>query len=218
MPNVRIKELELSMKERKLRGRNFLNSFFFNLYSHAGFTLIEILIAISIIAIVTFISVPNLRRFNQDQEVDNAAGELINSLRLAQANDMSGVKCVKSPSYVNPNGWSVQLTFSSSPPTYGYKITQDCLNSVGVNNQLIFSNKNFPSNVTFSVSKDDISTSCSTVDNVNFKFLNGGLTVTCTGVSGAVPINSYFDITVTNTISGNSKKVRIDKGGSIGLR
>lgn len=76
-----------------------------------GFTLIEILVAFAIISIISVISVPNLRKFINDQELNNTSSDLVRILRQAQSGAMSGVIC-------NPlqpsKDWRVNINLSSS--------------------------------------------------------------------------------------------------------
>ncbi len=191
-----------------------LNSKGFTLISPSerGFTLIEILIAISIMSIVAFISVPNLKRFSEDQEIGNASGELITALRTAQNNDMSGIKCTKS-AFPNQAGWSVQLTKVGT--VYGYKLIQDCLNSASTLDQVTTITKTFPTNITFQLTKDtDTSELCTSLNQATLKFYRSILTMNC---DSQLKTGNYFDIRITNTSTNNSKKIRIENGGSISI-
>lgn len=189
-----------------------------------GFTLIELLIAISIIAIVAVAGIPNLRLFNQGQDIDSAAGDLVTSLRTVQSNDMSGIKCTKSSTYPNPTGWSVILTQTANPTTYGYKITQDCSNDAGAidPDPLVYTSKTFPSNIKLAFSPDgtdiDFPSGCTSINNNKLSFVKNTLVATCPGVSGSLTATSFFGIRVSSTTTDKVKTVRVYKGGSIGVR
>lgn len=216
MPRIRIKTLVLRIKDKFPKRINTLSSY-------RGFTLIELLIAISLISIVAVTGIPNLRRFNQGQEVTSASGDIVTSLRTIQSNDMAGLKCTKSTTYSNPNGWSLQLTRSGSPVVSGYQILQDCTNESGVSEDpsLVFATKTFPSNIALNVTIDGAVTNCSTINNLNIKFSSNQLSLSCLNSSNVTitpTINSYVDIAVSSGLSSQSKTVRVYKGGSIGVR
>ena len=61
--------------------------------NHKGFTLVELLIAILIILVISVLAIPNIKKFSQDQEIEDASNSVINVLRLAQSNAMSSIKC-----------------------------------------------------------------------------------------------------------------------------
>lgn len=61
---------------------------------NAGFTLIEILVTISIVLLIAAVGVPNLKRFTSDQQLDEAASNLVQVLKLAQSSANSSVRCL----------------------------------------------------------------------------------------------------------------------------
>lgn len=79
-------------------------------FDGAGFTLIEILIAISIVALVGGLVLANYTRYNKNQQLKQAALTLKSNLRLAQSKATTGQKprlgCTELLGY--------QVTFSSS--------------------------------------------------------------------------------------------------------
>lgn len=76
----------------------------------SGFTLVEILVAISITAVIAAVAIPNLRKFNEDQQVRNASTQLVSDLRKLQSNASSGLKC---PSGSSSTAWKVVLSTNS---------------------------------------------------------------------------------------------------------
>jgi prepilin-type N-terminal cleavage/methylation domain-containing protein len=83
--------------------------------AHSGFTLIEILVALSIVALVAGIAIPNLRNFNQTQEIDNASSQLINVLKTAQSSAGSRIRC---PAGQTATSWFVDLNNTGTNDTY----------------------------------------------------------------------------------------------------
>ena len=53
-------------------------------YSHAGFTLVEVLVIVGILIVLIALSVPAFRFFQKESDLGNSAEEIINTLRLAQ--------------------------------------------------------------------------------------------------------------------------------------
>lgn len=58
-----------------------------------GFTLVELLIAILIIAVISTVTIPNIKKFGTDQQLNDAANNIINVLKQAQSGDMSDIRC-----------------------------------------------------------------------------------------------------------------------------
>ncbi len=85
-----------------------------------GFTLVEILIAISILALVAVAGIPNLRKFSNDEQVKSASTDLVRTLKQAQVSAMAGTKCPNQGAsdlvdawFVNINSLSYQLVCQS---------------------------------------------------------------------------------------------------------
>lgn len=73
-----------------------------------GFTLVEILVAMSIIAILSAVAVPNLKKFSSDQEITNAASRLRTILITAQSQAISRIQC-PTGSNIATDAWIVRL-------------------------------------------------------------------------------------------------------------
>lgn len=64
--------------------------------SHArksGFSLVEVLVALGIIALLGAVAVPNLRNFSLNQEIESTAAQVANILKTAQSSAISRIKC-----------------------------------------------------------------------------------------------------------------------------
>lgn len=68
------------------------------LYTGKGFTLIEIIVTIGIIILVSTVTLPNLRQFNEDQKLESASSEFIQTLKQAQSGARSSIRCKTAPS------------------------------------------------------------------------------------------------------------------------
>lgn len=83
-----------------------------------GFTLIEILVTIGIIVLVSTITLPNLRQFSEEQKIEAAASDFIQTLKRAQSGARSGIKCKTSSSI----DWLVNTS------TNTYNLKSNCAN------------------------------------------------------------------------------------------
>jgi len=66
---------------------------------HLGFTLIEIIVTVTIISIITAVGIASYNSFQKNQEIKTAAAELKNNLRFYQAKALAGEK----PTYCDEN-------------------------------------------------------------------------------------------------------------------
>lgn len=98
--------------------KSFLNSLC------QGFTLIEIMIVVSIIGMVSAVAIPSFRKFNDEQVLKNAAAQMTQAFRKIQNNAQSRVNCRDN----NPSsGWEVVLGVDSSGSGF-YQIVEYCQN------------------------------------------------------------------------------------------
>src|SRR5258708_39223511 len=97
-----------------------------------GFTLIEILVAVSIIGMLAISIIPGFRRFNDDQLLKNATSDLVQQIRKAQINSQSRLLCSDGkPSF----SWGVTFNVSSGKSTYQLvSQCQDPQNTYGLYN------------------------------------------------------------------------------------
>lgn len=77
-----------------------------------GFTLIEILVAISIMAIVGTIALPGLRNFADRQQLNNATNQLYTALSLAKTNAQNKVICANSGQITS--AWQINFVSSNT--------------------------------------------------------------------------------------------------------
>ena len=83
----------------------------------SGFTLIEIMVTIAIMAIVTFVALPNFKNLGQSQQLTNSIDDIVGSLHAAQTDAQSGTIC--------SNGSSSKLWAVSFVST-GFGIWSSC--------------------------------------------------------------------------------------------
>jgi prepilin-type N-terminal cleavage/methylation domain-containing protein len=159
-----------------------------------GFTLVEILVSVSVIGLLLGLGLAQYSRFNRRQIVEQAARNLIQSLRLAQNKALSGEKdcssgvcggnddvCGNDATDPNDNEltrWCVSFNAN------GYQIFGDC-----EGNYFRTKNYNLPEKVTFQPIPGDL---C---------FLPVGQGVTFAGPGSSLAINlSGYDLTKTVTV------------------
>lgn len=167
---------------------------------NVGFTMVELLVAIGIIALLSAIAIPNLRDFNKSQEVDGAAFQFANVLRTAQSSAASHIKCPNQETSLN---WSVRLTGGD------YR-----LYCTGTTDQNVFIRGYAPTatgQVTFLATNDR----CIAGENLSFYFTNQQVSYLCGSSVGSVwPVT----VTISNSGGSISKKVVVDSGGIINVQ
>lgn len=77
-----------------------------------AFTLVELLISVLIILMIAVVAIPNVKKFSQDQQLEDAANNVIQALKQAQSGAMSGIKCETTGSPASKE-WHVNISTSS---------------------------------------------------------------------------------------------------------
>lgn len=172
-----------------------------------GFTLVEILIAVGIIAVITAVSIPNLRQTNKDRELKDTAAQLVNTLRTAQSSAASNIKC---PSGAASTKWQVDLVLAG---TDRYDLVANC--QTAPLTQTLYTNSftNGQSATAF-LAETDATYGCGANTNVSIFFTNKQYSYQCSGqgvVTGAKIKIKLTDPTDTNQYI----YVIIDSGGII---
>lgn len=97
-----------------------------------GYTIVELLIVISILALFAAFGFANFRGFSQRQEVANSTEQVISDLRFAQSQALAGTKPTSCTGDLQ--GYRFAVT-GSSPPSYA--ISAVCDNTVLVKTALL---------------------------------------------------------------------------------
>lgn len=160
-----------------------------------GFTLVELLVVITIMGLAGVYTLSNYSTFGEEQKLKNAALDIQSLLKQAQANSASNLKCQNQDNV----GWQVVFTNNTS-------LDLKCRNSSGI--QPV---KNFPlpgsGNITISGFTLGGAT-CSWGNAVEFAPLYGTMTSTCG--SGTITI------TLSNSkLPGRTKSLMVEQGGRI---
>lgn len=77
----------------------------------SGFSLIELLVVVAIIAGLVIFTIPNFKNIRQEQAIGEALGQVQTSLRTAQNNAYSGLRC---SSTKDSTLWRVNFTSATS--------------------------------------------------------------------------------------------------------
>lgn len=92
--------------------------------SDLGFTIIEILVAITILGLISAFTIPSYKRFNDEQELKNATLNLLQSIRQTQSSSQSRTTCSNNVGsldwefrFNSPNRYQVITTCEGTPTT-----------------------------------------------------------------------------------------------------
>lgn len=160
-----------------------------------GFTLIEILVAFSIIAILSSVSIASFVTYGRSQVLANAELDVSTLLNKAKSRSQTQVKPDILDCQTNPlDGYKV--VFLTDPST-GFLTGTYEMRVVCAGKENVIESKILPQGVTFSSYP-----SPTTTKEVFFKVISGG-------------VDGSGTISLTQPASGNSKKITIDQTGII---
>lgn len=91
-------------------------------FNSSGFTLIEMIIVIALIAGFIAVALPRMNNFNKEQFLPQAADALQEAIRVAQSSATSGVKCSSEVS----TAWYFEFKSNPGPSSYSYVIGSTC--------------------------------------------------------------------------------------------
>lgn len=165
-----------------------------------GFTLVEILVAISILAVISVVAVPNLRNFSSTQDLDHTAINIESVLKTAQSSANSGVKC---PADETSEYWKVKLTKT----TYSLIAKCQTLGERVLSQGLISPSQSDPG--------ESFESSIDVCPNVggDIIFTPNKVSYQCSGNS--LSFIADIKIVLQNSSGSLTKSIRINKGGSI---
>ncbi|MBI2022442.1 type II secretion system protein [Candidatus Daviesbacteria bacterium] len=184
----------------------------------SGFTLLETLIALFILALITSFTIPNLRNLNKDVELNLATSRVVSAIERVQTWSIAGERCRKTPSLE----WRVnfyethfnievicQLIDSGPQSMVEPQEEQGQSSEIRVNRE---NEPNLADNVIIETS------SCGTLLS-NLPMIltidKGKMKITCPPPTIEVP--SIFCITLKNTKTQAKVNIKMDEGGIVNI-
>lgn len=168
-------------------------------FGELGLSLLEVLIVISITALISIITVPGLRNFADSQNLDTAIGDLKNSLRTAESRAISGIKCSNNTS--RSTRWTVQLKSTS------FDLVPYCDPGNGIEKEdTTATTIPLPKGITIT------QTGCPVVNGTEISFRNRSLLIICSDRSTLTSAS----VTLTNSLNNKTQTIKIGAGGVIG--
>ncbi len=162
-----------------------------------GFTLVEILVSIGIMALLTAVTIPNLREFSKNQELDNTASKVLNTLKTAQSSANSRIKC---PYDDISDFWIVRLTSTH------FSLLSHCQR---INTDVIISTNSYSESAANPLTAT--SDRCQPGETIDIIFSKSGTDYRCFSSI----ITSKRDVSLTISSSAGQKIVKIGEGGVI---
>lgn len=164
--------------------------------SEIGLTILELVVVIAIISLLGIISIPALRSFNNNQQLDNTVLDFKNALRSAQSKAASSIKCSDNKPSVK---WVIRISSATQYQTIPYCDTGD--GTIGTDPTTL--TVNLPSDITI------YSTGCTLIPNTDIVFQKQITTISCSDLS--TPSNTTI-IFKSNKVT-TAKNLNINQGG-----
>lgn len=187
-----------------------------------GFTLLELIVVMGILAALSVLSIPQIFRYNDNQSLQSASSDLQQALRTAQSNALSGIICSDNYPDLASSQWSLLFTGSTT-----YKTEATCITPTPPSPAVVSSTKTLPAGVEISEIWID-SAYCGS--NINIPVNTSGKKITFDTISGRINFNDtnlppdcsilpssktmWVGLRLTDDISKKIYVV-INKGGSI---
>lgn len=173
------------------------------LKNKSGFTLMEILISITVIGLIGITFYPNLRRFNSDQQFRNEVLNIKNDIKKAQNMYTTGTRCGNGKA---ATAWAVSLAVNSTNST---NLKAYCINDALTANSTEVFPVTTASDITYTSSNCPVGTTA-----IELKFDKNGLSYSCNG--GTSFTQGSFSITYQNkNASTQSTTILVSQLGTI---
>lgn len=168
-----------------------------------GFTLVEILVVLAITAMLAVGAFANFSGFKEDQNLQNAALDLENIIRLAQTNATSTVKC----NGVGDASWAVSIETNRTDINLKCSTSSASIKLLQLKGIIVDS-------ISGSCASSFTSTSVANPIIIGFS-TPYGTTSFQDSSSACITNSSSLSLTLKNLKTGNTKTITIDKGGGI---
>lgn len=174
-----------------------------------GYTLIELLIVLTIMAILSIVVFINYKTFSQDQILNKALGQVQTMLRLAQSNATASLNCGSSSGV----SWAVQFLLDKRTLELTCGPTDSVQKSLTLENSEITSIKCSPPDSTCPPQGATFSPPLK----ISFSTLYGKVTFIKSGESCVDTAQSVM-VVLKNLKNNNNKCFTISKGGAIDVK
>lgn len=145
--------------------KEYFSSLISHLSSRKGFTLIELMVVLSITSVLGILGIAGFTTYNQVQTLQSSANDLVTTLNLARSRALSQVKLGENCSLASNTLDSYEVAITIPTPSYSLKV--NCHNGSSFSNQIY--SKSLPDGVSF---KNDPDTKPTTF---TFPVLVGGV-------------------------------------------
>lgn len=171
-----------------------------------GYTIVELIVVIAVMVILGTVVLANYGTLGKNQALQKGVSDVQSFIRKAQTNATARVPCppTSTDSFAAGASWRVKFDSATS-------ISMKC--RLGTGSEQTPTGSQYAYTLGGNVIVDKINTSCSpsSAFTVTFAPLYGTVTFT----DGGCPASPNFIITLRNSITGTTKDLVIDKGGSV---
>ena len=177
-----------------------------------GWTLVEILITITLIGILASIGFSSTQTFSSEQKIDDGVNKVQSFIRSAQANATSSLKCGSTYSY----NWSIVFKTDETNLDLNCKVSSTSLDTFVKTLPL-------PANINISSITGDGGPTCTTTFPTNpitltydtligrVTFLDQGLSANCNAATNNIVVTLRY----TGSETAVTKTITISRGGGI---
>lgn len=162
-----------------------------------GYSLVELMIVVSLITILTVAVYAGSRTFSQDQTLIKSVSDIQSLVRLAQTNSTAGAIC----NTVAPSSWAV--TFNPDSTSLG----------LVCNGSVVIKTLNLEATQVASVLGSNCPSASALPVSVNFASVFGK--VSFVGTDVCLGRSSSLTVTLQNVKNSSTRVLRINSGGSI---
>lgn len=177
-------------------------------FKSLGFSLVELMLALGLVALVTAVAIPNLRDYNSSQEIGIAAERFMLTIRNTQSSASTGVQC---PTGELATSWQINLNLAATPDTYS--VVANCKTTTGTIAARSVSTSNFSATPESTNLFTAVAESCGANINASLFFTGNQFTYQCSG--GQVLSTPALRIVMSS--SEASRSAVIQPGGVLRL-
>lgn len=109
--------------------KKYLSPLTFHLSSRRGFTLIELMIVLSIMSVLGTVGIAGFRAYSQTQVLQSAVNEFATALNTARSRALSQVKPASCGSAKTLDGYGIKVLADTGTPKYSYSMFFTCSGS-----------------------------------------------------------------------------------------